>query len=171
MLFRSNRISRQEVMDILLPVLKIEFSMYLDKQGRFIESGKEQIQNAIAEKEKELKSIQAAAGRLETEEYYIYIDYRAGKTAQKEYVAQKKKKEEFRRELCSQEKKVKERLKAMEQVHSRYQKAVRSLAGLKSGNELTADMAGALIEKIYVYPGKRVEILFRYTNEMLEGVV
>lgn len=168
---QPNRISRQEVMDILLPVLKIEFSMYLDKQGRFIESGKEQIQNAIAEKEKELKSIQAAAGRLETEEYYIYIDYRAGKTAQKEYVAQKKKKEECRRELCSQEKKVKERLKAMEQVHSRYQKAVRSLAGLKSGNELTADMAGALIEKIYVYPGKRVEILFRYTNEMLEGVV
>lgn len=53
----------------------------------------------------------------------------------------------------------------------RYLKAIRSLTGLKSGGKLTADMAGALIEKIYVYPGKRVEILFCYTNEMLEGVV
>lgn len=168
---QPNRISWQELMDILQPVIKIEFSMYLDKQERFIEKGKEQIQNVIAEKEKELNSIHAAAGRLETEESSVYMDYRAGKMIQKEYIAKKKKREECRRELCRREKEVEERLKAVKKVHGRYLKAVRSLAGLKRGNELTADMASALIEKIYVYPGKRVEILFCYTNEMLEGVV
>ncbi len=56
-------------------------------------------------------------------------------------------------------------------MEERYLLAVRSLAKLKSGKELTAGTVSALIEKIYVYPGKRVEIFFRYTNEMLEGVV
>ena len=137
----------------------------------FIEKGKEQIQNVIAEKEKELNSIHAAAERLETKESSAYMDYRAGKMIQKEYIAQKKKREECRRELRRREKEAEERLKAVEKVHGRYLKAVRSLVRLKRDDELTADMAGELMEKIYVYPGKRVEILFRYTNEMLEGVV
>lgn len=158
-------------MDILMPVLKMEFSMYLDKPGRFIEKGKEQIHNSITDTGKEIKSIQAAAGRLEAEEYRVYMDYRDGKMKQKEYIAVKKQHEEQRRKLDGQEKELKDRLKALQKVHGRYLKAVRSLTGLKSGGKLTADMAGALIEQIYVYPGKRVEILFCYTNEMLEGVV
>lgn len=168
---QPNRISWQEIMDILMPVLKMEFSMYLDKPGRFMEKGKEQIHNSITDTGKEIKSIQAAAGRLEAEEYRVYMDYRDGKMKQKEYIAVKKQYEEQRRKLDGQEKELKDRLKALEKVHGRYLKAVRSLTGLKSGGKLTADMAGALIEKIYVYPGKRVEILFRYTNEMLKGVV
>ena len=41
----------------------------------------------------------------------------------------------------------------------------------KKGEELTVELVDALIEKLYVYPGKRVEMQFRYVNEMLEGVV
>ena len=42
---------------------------------------------------------------------------------------------------------------------------------MENKKELTKDMIEALISKIYVYPGKRIEVQFNYTNEMLEGVV
>lgn len=48
-------------------------------------------------------------------------------------------------------------------------KAIRSLVKLKSQKELTKDMVEALIEKIYVYPGKRVEVVFTYGNIMTRG--
>ena len=42
---------------------------------------------------------------------------------------------------------------------------------MKNGEEMTMALVDTLIEKIYVYPGKRIEVQFRYVNEMLEGVV
>ena len=49
-------------------------------------------------------------------------------------------------------------------------RAVRSLIRLKSGDALTRELVEALIEKIYVYPGKRVEIVFTYGDIHREGV-
>lgn len=168
---QPNRISRQELLDILMPVLRMEFSVYLDKPGCFTEKAKEQMHAAGIRAEKELKSVRAAARRLEEEESGAYMDYRNGKLTQKEYVSRKLKNEGRGRELAQKEKELAERLAALGKVEERYLRAVRSLAGLKSCRELTAETASALIEKIYVYPGKRVEMFFRYTNEMLEGVV
>ena len=99
------------------------------------------------------------------------MDYRNGKMTQKEYVSRKLENEGRGRELAQKEKELADRLAALGKVEERYLRAVLSLVRLKSGSELTAETASALIEKIYVYPGKRVEIFFRYTNEMLAGVV
>lgn len=51
-----------------------------------------------------------------------------------------------------------------------YLKAVRSLVKLRNQKELTKDLAEALIEKIYVYPGKRVEVVFTYSDVLMKGV-
>ncbi len=168
---QTNRISRQELAEILLSMLHMEFAVYLEKSGHFAEMGREQICEAGARIGKEIRSVQAAAGRMDEEEAAIYADYRAGNVAQEEYVCHKLKSETWRQELENREKELQERLKALEKVKGRYLKAVRSLTALKSCGELTAEMICALVEKIYVYPGRRVEIQFRYTNEMLEGVV
>ncbi len=73
------------------------------------------------------------------------------------------------RELERQEKDLEEKRKGMEKVQERYLKAVRSMLKLKNTGELTMEMVDSLIEKIHVYPGKRIEAELRYTNEMLEG--
>lgn len=168
---QTNRISRQELTEILLSMLHMEFAVYLEKPGHFAEIGNEQIREAGARIEKEIRSVRAAAGRMDEEEAAIYTDYRAGNVAQEEYVCHKLKSGARRQELESREEELRERLKALEKVKGRYLKAVRSLTMLKSYGEITAEMVCALVEKIYVYPGRRVEIQFRYTNEMLEGVV
>ncbi len=168
---QTNRISRQKLTEILISMLQTEFAVYLEKPGHFSKIGKEQIQEAGARIGREIKSLQAAARRMDEEEAAIYIDYRAGNVAQEEYVGHKLKNAARRQELDSREEDLQERLKALEKIKDRYLKTVRSLTKLKSCGELTAEIVCSLVEKIYVYPGRRVEIQFRYKNEMLKGVV
>ena len=61
--------------------------------------------------------------------------------------------------------------KNLDNVSGKYLAAARALLRLKSGRELTKEMVESLIRRIYVYPGKRIEVEFAYTNELLEGVL
>ena len=165
----SNRISKQELTGVLMPFLRTEFAVYLDKPKRFVEAGKEQISSAIARSEKEREELRRRVLRLEEESTGAYMAYRDGKMPQKEYVGFKMEQEERLRELKKQEKELEESRRGMEKVQEKYLRAVRSLLKLKDTGELTMEMVDSLIEKIRVYPGKRVEAELRYTNEMLEG--
>lgn len=164
-----NYISKQELTDILMPMLRTEFAVYLDRLKRFMEAGKEQIGNAIARSEKEREELRCRIRLAEEKDTEAYVAYREGKMPQKEYVSFKMEQEKRLRELKKQEEEQAERKKGMEKVQERYLKAVRSLLKLKDTEELTTEMVDSLIEKIHVYPGKRIEVELRYTNEMLEG--
>lgn len=165
----SNRISKRELLGVLMPFLRTEFAVYLDKPKRFVEAGKEQIGSAIARFEKEREDLRRRTLRLEEENTGAYMSYREGKMSRREYICFKTEQEERLRELKKQEEEQEERQKGMEKVQERYVKAVRSLLKLKDTGEVTTEMVDSLIEKIRVYPGKRVEAELRYTNEMLEG--
>ena len=166
---QPGRISKRELTDILMPLLRTEFAVYLDKPKHFVEVGKEQIGSAILRSGKEIKGIQGKVKRLEEENTEVYMAYREGKTSQKEYVSFKMEQEERLRELEQQEKELKEKQRGMEKTQDRYLKAVRSLLKLKGTGKLTTEMVDFFIGKIQVYPGKRIEAELRYTNEMLEG--
>ena len=165
----SNHISKQELTDILMPLLRTEFAVYLDRPKRFMEAGKEQIGNAIACSEKEREDLRRRIRQAEEKDTEAYVDYREGKMPQKEYVSFKLEQDVRLQELERQEKELEEKQKGMEKVRERYLKAVRSMLKLKDAGELTMEMVDSLIEKIYVYLGKRIEAELRYTNEMLEG--
>lgn len=180
---QPNHISKQELAGILMAVFHKEFGIYLDKPERFMEAGKEQMRTAAFQMEKELKAVHGRRQRIEEKEAEVYRNYREGKLPQKEYVCFKTEQETSRRELEKLAEELEEKRKGLEKVQEKYLKAVRSLLKIKhrpamqdgllkkKGEELTAELVDALIEKLYVYPGKRVEMQFRYVNEMLEGVV
>ncbi len=164
-----NHISKQELTDILMSLLRTEFSIYLDRPKRFMEAGKEQINSAIARSEKEREDLRRRIRQAEEKDTEFYVAYREGKMSQKEYVSFKLEQDVRLRALERQEKDLEEKQKGMEKVRERYLKAVRSMLKLKDTGELTMEMVDSLIEKIHVYPGKRIEAELRYTNEMLEG--
>lgn len=164
-----NHISKQRLTDILMPLLRTEFAVYLDKPKRFMEVGKEQINDAIAQSKKERKDLQCRIRQEKEKGTEAYVFYREGKMPQKEYVGFKMEQEVRLRELERREKALEEKQKGMEKVRERYLKAIRSMLKLKDTGELSMEMVDSLIEKIYVYPGKRIEAELRYTNEMLEG--
>ena len=180
---QSNHISKQELTDILMSVFHKEFCVYLDKPGRFMEAGKEQMHTALLQMEKEQKVIQGRIQRMEIKEADAYMDYREGKLSCKEYACFQVELEDGRRKLEKQKRELEEKQKRLEKMQEKYLKELRSLLKFKNppalqdgllkkkGEKLTTELVDALVEKIYVYPEKRSEVQLWYVNKSLEGAV
>ncbi len=166
----SNRISKAELVDILLPLIRMEFAVFLDTPPKYVEFGNERISESVKRAEAKFHDTEAKIRRFCEEESSVYMDYRAGKILQKDYVAYKMQQEDKLIELRKVEEGQKKDIKALEKLSGRYLSAIRALLKLKSGKELTKDMVEAFISKIYVYPGKRIEVLFTFTTDCMEGV-
>ncbi|MDE6054017.1 MAG: recombinase family protein [Lachnospiraceae bacterium] len=166
----SNRISKNELLDILLPLIRIEFNVFLNKPERYMEYGKEQIAEKARATEAKIRETEGKIRRFREEEGSVYMDYRAGKILQKDYVSFKMKQEDRLNELKKQQQEWEKEKKALDKLAAGYLKAIKALLKLKSGEDLTKDMVEAFISKIYVYPGKRIEVLFAVTSDNMEGV-
>lgn len=166
----SNRISKNELLDILLPLIRMEFAVYLNNPRSYMEYGEERIAESIKKAERDLRETEGKIRRSGEEESGIYMDYRSGKITQKEYVAFKMKQEDRLADLRRQQEEQQKERKALDKLRGKYLSAVRALLKLKSGKELTKDMTEAFISKIYVYPGKRIEVIFTFTADCMEGV-
>lgn len=166
----SNRISKNELLDILLPLIRIEFDVFLSKPRRYMEYGKERIAEAVKKTERKLSGTEGKIRRFREEEGSVYMDYRAGKMLQKDYVSFKMKQEDRLEELRKQQQEWEKEKKELEKLETKYLAAIKALLKLKSGKDLTKDVVEAFIEKIYVYPGKRIEVLFTVAADSMEGV-
>ena len=167
----SNRISKAELVDILMPLLKMEFSVYLGKMKKYTEIVKEQIREKGAEIDAKIRKAERSVAAAKEEERTKYVEYREGIIPQSEYVAYKMRQEGRLNDLNRQKEELEAGRKNLDTVSGKYLAAARALLRLKSGRELTKEMVESLIRRIYVYPGKRIEVEFAYTNELLEGVL
>lgn len=167
----SNRISKAELVDILMPLLKMEFSVYLGKMKKYTEIVKEQIREKGAEIDAKIRKAERSVAAAKEEERTKYVEYREGIISQSEYVAYKMRQEGRLHDLNRQKEELEADRKNLDNVSGKYLAAARALLRLKSGRELTKEMIESLIRRIYVYPGKRIEVQFAYTNELLEGVL
>lgn len=166
----SNRISKRELTGILLTLFKTEMEVSLKKQRTYVEKGQRFICQNRKKLEQKLLSVRRMKGRLDSEESGKYEEYRMGKLSQKDYVAYKMQKESKRQELDKQEQEFLQRKKDLVQEVETYLKAIRALNKLKNGTVLTKELVETLIEKIYIYPAKRVEVLFTYADIPMEGM-
>lgn len=166
----SNRISKNELVDILLPLICMEFAVFLSKPKHYMEYGKERIAEAVKKAEARLRETEAKLRRSQEEESCVYMDYRVGKIPQKEYVAFKMSQVDILEDLRKQQESQKQEIRALDKLSGKYMAAIKALLKLKSGKELTKDMIEAFISKIYVYPGKRIEVIFTFTADCMEGV-
>lgn len=167
----SNRISKAELVDILLPLLRMEFSVYLGKPKQYTEVVKEQLRTAGTVVDTKIRKTEREIVSAKEDERTKYVEYREGIIPQSEYVAYKMRQEGRLKDLSRQREELEAERKNLNTVSGKYLAAARALLRLKSGRELTREMVESLIRKIYVYPGKRIEVEFAYTNELLEGVL
>lgn len=156
--------------NILLPLIRKEFAVFLEKPKKYVDIGKEQVLESVRKAEASLRETEAKQRRMREEESSVYMDYRSGKIQQKDYVAYKMKQEDRLLELGKEEERKRKELKALDKLSGRYLAAIKSLLKLKTGRELTKEMVEAFISRIYVYPGKRIEVLFTFTADCMEGV-
>lgn len=81
----SNRISKAELVDILRPLIRMEFAVFLDKPKKYVEFGNERISESVKRAEAKLHETEVKIRRFREEESSVYMDYRAGKILQKDY--------------------------------------------------------------------------------------
>ena len=129
-----------------------------------------QIAGKIKEVETKIRDTEEKIRRFREEEGCVYMNYRAGKMLQKDYVSFKLKQEDRLKELQRQLQEWEKERKALDKLEANYLKAIKALLKLKSGKDLTKDMVEAFVSKIYIYPGKRIEVLFSFTSYNMEGV-
>lgn len=167
----SNRISKAELVDILLPLLRMEFFVYLGKPKQYMEIVKEQLGTAGTVIDTKIRKAEREIVSAKEAERTKYVEYREGIIPQSEYVAYQMQQEGRLNDLNRQKEELEADRKNLDAVSGKYLAAARALLRLKSGRELTREVVESLIRKIYVYPGKRIEVEFAYTNELLEGVL
>lgn len=165
----SNCISGNELADILFPLIRMEFAVFLNKSESYIEYGRERVAEHIKRAEAGLRETERKFRRFRQEESRIYMDYRSGKLSQKEYAAFKIKQEGSLADLRRQQESRQKETKALNQQAEKYLAAMKKRIKLKSGKELTKDMIEMFVSKIYVYPEKRIEVRFTFTADCPEG--
>lgn len=166
----SNRISKNVLLDILLPLIRMEFAVLLGRPEHYTEYGKEKMAEAVKKAEGSISKAKWNIRRFREEESSVYMDYHDGKILQKDYVAFKMKQADRLEELQKQQEEWEKEKAVLLKQETRYLAAIKALLKLKSGKELTKDMAEAFISRIYVYPGKRIEVLFTVTADSMKGV-
>ena len=167
----SNRISKAELVNILLPLFRLEFSVYLGEANEDMKIAKEQLQDAGAEIGAKIRKAERNIAAAEAEAYIKYVEYCEGALCQSEYEACRMRQEDRIKDLKRKKKKLESDREKLDAISEKYLTAARALLCLKSGEELTKKLIESLIRNMLVYPGKRVEVEFAYTDGWLKGAL
>lgn len=165
-----NRITKEELSDILLKLLGTEISVHLKRQKDYVEKGRLFVQRRKTELEQKRRQVESFIYALKEEESRKYMEFHGGKLEQKEYVAYKLWKDDRQRELEKQGEQYSDMIDSLKRNEETYLKQIRALVKLKDHKKLTKELIEVLIEKIYVYPGKRVEVVFAYSGDLMKEV-
>lgn len=160
----SNHILKGKLEDILTVLFQKECSAFMGRKKAYMEKGKENLCQARAELEKEQKIIDHTIRELKQEESTKYMAYRMGQLPQNEYVSFKLQKEKSLQELAEKSDSLIKEEKDLERKGENYLKAIRSLVKWNDKKKLTKELVETLTDRIYVYPGKRVEVVFSYID-------
>lgn len=167
----SNRISKAELIEHILPVIHMVFAVFLEKPEKYVRGGRKYKWNAAGKVEASFRETERQLRYLSEEEIRTYMEYHSGNMSQQEYQACKTRQEEKQFELRKREAEQKEKLQALEGLSEQYIAEIEALIKEKSGKHLTKEMIETFLTKIYVYPGKRIEIIFSFTRkEARDGV-
>ncbi len=160
----SNRISKTELLDVLFVLFQAEFAIHLGKQKNYVARGQLLIRRKETELAQKLHRAEQQIWALTEEESGKYMAYRMGELTQEAYVHYRLWKDKRMQELEKQKTQYEKEVKELQKKGKDYLKAIRALVKLKHQEVLTKELVEALIEKIYVYPGKRVETVFTYSD-------
>ena len=160
-------IKEEQIRETLVCILKkqmelaLELNDYLDtvQEHQTFLSRKEALEkqiNELAARNKELTSMQAD----------LYLHYSEGLLTREKYLAQK---EEYRLERLSSENRVAELKSTLERLKIRFSPHnpyIRLLLEFYKGDFLSKDLLHRLVDKIYVYDSKTLEVVFKYRDEI-----
>ena len=165
----NDRISVIVLNRLVEEALEKEFSLTSVKQKDLAAASKRQAENEKRKLEKEISEISYKIEDLKKSGSEDYIRYRSGEMTEQAMVeaAESRKKEICR--MQDRQKALERRLAEIDGKTEKRNHYLRTLMKCRKGTPLTAEVLHALINKIEVFPDKRVNVHFIYSGkEILE---
>ena len=166
----SKRISLIVLKRLVEEAIEKEFSLADLKQKDLVAASRKQ---ADAEKKKLEKEIADAVFRVEQlkkDGSEDYIRYRSGEISEEEMTDRADKRKKEIRRLQDRQKVLDRKLAEMDVQTEKRNHYLRTLMKCKKDTPLTAEVLHALIEKIEVFPGKRVVVHFLYSGKEVNAL-
>jgi hypothetical protein len=149
-----NKIKDNELFPMMLSLLQRQAVIFADKRG----ASKQK-----ADDNAELRGVQSEINRASGFLKGLYESLVSGDITSDEYKEMKSDYEAKIAKLTAQERELREA--ALESA--KRNKAAESCGAVSSIDELTADVMDALVEKVVVYPGNRIDVSFKFMDETI----
>ena len=161
----NEQITFFQIQKVILHLLKKEFLLSSTQMKKLMEFNKEagekrkeQIQKAQDELQ---KSVDGADRKISS----YYLEYRNRSISQVQFLETKKKLEEKKEQDRQTLRDLHTEYSSIDRMVDEQNQFLRTILKYKSCAELNAELVKNLIEKIYVYRGKRVEIIWKWNDE------
>lgn len=161
----NEQITFLQIQKVILHLLKKEFLLSSTQMKKLMdfnkeagEKRKEQIRKAQDELQ---KSVDGADRKISS----YYLEYRNGSISQVHFLETKKKLEEKKEQDRQTLRDLHTEYSSIDRMVDKQNQFLRTILKYKSCAELNAELVKNLIEKIYVYRGKRVEVIWKWNDE------
>lgn len=166
----SKRISLMVLNRLVEEALEKEFSLSAMKQKDLVAASKRQAEMEKKRLQKELEEAADKIERLKKDGSEDYIRYRSGEITEQEMTDKASQRKKDIRRLQDSQKVLDRRLAEMDGRTEKRNHYLRTLMKCRKGTPLTAEVLHALIEKIEVFPDKRVKVHFVYSGKEVNAL-
>ena len=166
----SKRISLRVLNRLVEEALEKEFSLSAMKQKDLVAASKRQAEMEKKRLQKELEEAADKIERLKKDGSEDYIRYRSGEITEQEMTDKASQRKKDIRRLQDSQKVLDRRLAEMDGRTEKRNHYLRTLMKCRKGTPLTAEVLHALIEKIEVFPDKRVKVHFVYSGKEVNAL-
>ncbi|MCH5272924.1 MAG: recombinase family protein [Lachnospiraceae bacterium] len=162
----DNRIAEAELAELLLPLLRTEFAVFLNYTKQY-EYGRKRMAEAAQKIQIRHRKTDEKIQRICEEESNLYMNYRAGKISREQYALLKKGQEDKLTDLRKQKESQAKERENFCKLSENYLVSVKKLLELRSEKEFGKEMAEEFLSRLYVYPGKRIEVVLKISDNNL----
>jgi len=158
------RISESSLIQTVLSVIHTQIAVMLDME-ELLNKIKMQTHNDITDLTEQLKQLQAVLAKLNTSKVKAYEKYKAGILDRDSYISEKT---DIGKQLAETDAQIAELETALQ---SSYQKngqpcsIIESFKRYEGFTELSKEMVDELIDSIYIYGSKKIEIVWNHMDE------
>lgn len=166
----NKRISLIVLNRLVEEALEREFSLSSLKQKDLVAASRHQAEAEKKKLEKEIKDTVYKVEQIKKSGSEDYIKYRLGELSEVAMIEKAEKRKKDIEKLQDRQNILSRRLAEIDGKTEKRNHYLRTLMKCRKGTPLTAEVMHALIERIDVYPDKRVVIHFAYSGKEVNGL-
>lgn len=160
----NESVTMLQLQKVLLHLLKKEFLLSGMQIKALTDFQKETGETRKKQIEKARKELQKSTEHIDRKISFYYLEYRNGSISQKQFLESKKKLEEKKEQNQCSLQNLHLKYASVDRLSGRQNQDLHMILKEQSGAWLNTELVQNLIEKIYVYPGKRIEIFWRWKD-------